>query len=129
MAYCGNMTKWRDLMPGSALVAGAVAEIEWQGNDLLVYRTKAGLCQAITAYCPHMGNYMPNGLPPGTPLAALLELEEVRCPYHGWRFNGAGQCTHIPQGQPIPAAVGRGRAVARSWRIRERGEHIQIAER
>ena len=54
-------------MPGSALVAGAVAEIEWQGNDLLVYRTKAGLCQAITAYCPHMapGNALiyPRGNP------------------------------------------------------------------
>ncbi len=31
----------------------------------------------------------------------------VRCPYHGWSFNGQGQCVHVPQlapGQPIPAS-------------------------
>jgi 3-ketosteroid 9alpha-monooxygenase subunit A len=123
------MTTWQTLMPSVLLTPGEVLEINWQGEDLLLYRTAAGACHTITAYCPHMGNYIPNGLAPGTPLAALLEHEELRCPYHGWRFNGAGQCTHIPQGQPVPVAVRQGRAVARSWRIREQGEHIQIAAR
>lgn len=21
---------------------------------------------------------------------------QVACPYHGWQFNGAGECTHMP---------------------------------
>lgn len=114
-------------MPSAALAPGDVVEMTWQGEDLLLYRTAAGECQALTAYCPHMGNYIPNGLAPGKPLAALLEQQELRCPYHGWRFNGAGQCTHIPQGQRVPEGVKQGRAVARSWRIRERQQHIQIS--
>jgi phenylpropionate dioxygenase-like ring-hydroxylating dioxygenase large terminal subunit len=30
----------------------------------------------------------------------------IECPYHGWRYNGSGQCVHIPtlrQGSRIPA--------------------------
>ena len=122
------MTDWQDLIPGSALAPGVVVATSWRGDDLLVYRTAAGLCHAITAYCPHMGNYMPNGLAPGEPLAALLVLEELRCPFHGWRFNGDGQCTHIPQGQRVPTAVMKGRAVARSWRLREHNLQVQIAD-
>ena len=129
MIYDGAMTTWQDLMPCAALAPGEVVEITWQGEDLLLYRTSAGECQAFSAYCPHMGNYMPNGLAPGKSLAALLEHDELRCPYHGWRFNSDGQCTHIPQGQRVPEAVRRGRAVVRSWLVRERGQHIQIADR
>jgi phenylpropionate dioxygenase-like ring-hydroxylating dioxygenase large terminal subunit len=123
------MKTWQDLMSSAALVAGEVVEITWQGEDLLLYRTAAGECQAISAYCPHMGNYIPNGLAPGKSLSALLQQDELRCPYHGWRFNGDGQCTHIPQGQRVPEAVRRGRPVARSWLIKERGQQIQIAGR
>jgi len=123
------MTTWQDLTPSAALAPGEVVEINWQGEDLLLYRTAAGECQAIGAYCPHMGNYIPNGLVPGKSLSVLLEEGELRCPFHGWRFNGDGQCTHIPQGQRVPEAVRQGRAVARSWLVRERGQHIQIADR
>jgi phenylpropionate dioxygenase-like ring-hydroxylating dioxygenase large terminal subunit len=123
------MTTWQDLMPSAALAPGEVVEIRWQGEDLLLYRTTAGECQAIGAYCPHMGNYIPNGIAPGKPLSALLQQDELRCPFHGWRFNGDGQCTHIPQGQRVPEAVRQGRAVVRSWRIREREQQIQIADR
>lgn len=113
-------------MPSALLGSGEVVETEWQGEDLLLYRTAAGDCRAITAYCPHMGNYIPNGLPAGRPLTELLQQDELRCPYHGWRFNEKGQCTHIPQGQAVPVAVRKGRAVARCWRIREEGQKIQI---
>jgi phenylpropionate dioxygenase-like ring-hydroxylating dioxygenase large terminal subunit len=75
-----------------------------------------------------MGNYMPNGLAPREPLTELLYEDELRCPFHGWRFNGEGQCTHIPQGQPVPVMVKQGRAVARYWLIREEDGQIQIAE-
>jgi phenylpropionate dioxygenase-like ring-hydroxylating dioxygenase large terminal subunit len=129
MLYHGAMTIWQNLMPSAALAPGEVMEISWRGEDLLLYRTAAGACGAITAYCPHMGNYIPNGLAPGKPLAALLARDELRCPYHGWRFNGQGQCTHIPQSQAVPASVRRGRAIARSWRVREQARQIQIAAR
>ena len=122
-----HMNNWQNLNHAVNLAPGEVIEIEWRGDDLLLYRTTAGEYRAITAYCPHMGNYIPNGLAPGQSLSALLQRDELRCPYHGWRFNGEGQCTHIPQGQSVPIAVKQGRAVARHWRVREENGQIQIA--
>ena len=121
------MSEWQDLMPSAQLEPSAVVEVSWQGSDLLLYRTQAGKCAAISAYCPHQGNYIPNGLAPGQALTTLLVQDELRCPFHGWRFNGAGQCTHIPQGQRIPEPVKRGRPVIRHWRVREKNQQIQIA--
>ena len=121
------MTSWETLLSSAALAPGEVREISWQEDDLLLYRSADGRCHAITAYCPHMGNYIPNGLAPGKSLATLLENDELRCPFHGWRFNGDGQCTRIPQGQRVPPLVRQGKPIARSWRVREHKQQIQIA--
>jgi phenylpropionate dioxygenase-like ring-hydroxylating dioxygenase large terminal subunit len=83
---------WIGVINTSDLHAGDVVEITCHGQDLLLYRTPDGACHAVTAYCPHLNNYMPNGLPPGTPPAQLLQDDELHCPYHGWLFNVAGQC-------------------------------------
>ncbi len=120
------MTQWQNVLPSCELQPEQVLEISWQGHDLLLYRTHSGKCHATSAYCPHQGNYIPNGLPPGTPLAKLLVGDELSCPYHGWRFNGVGQCTHIPQGQRVPAVIKQGKAVIRSWPVQEENGQIQL---
>lgn len=122
------MSEWHDLIPVSDLAPGELVESQWQGNDLLLYRTSSGLCRAITGYCPHMGNYIPNGLAPNQPLNALIESDEILCPYHGWRFNAQGQCSHIPPAQSVPPAVRLGRRVARVWLLREHMGMIQITD-
>ena len=121
------MSYWQNLMPSAALAPGDVVAMEWQGEDLLIYRTAAGECRAISAYCPHMGNYIPNGLAPGQALSELLQQDHVRCPFHGWCFNGEGQCVDIPQGQRVPAAVKQGRAVIRYWCLRDHDQTVQIS--
>lgn len=128
MPYNDHMATWRDCMPGVELACGQVREIEWNGEDLLLYRTAVGECRAVTAYCPHMGNYMPNGLASGQSISALLRESEIHCPYHGWQFDGQGRCTHIPPGQRVPAAVRQGRPVAKTWPVREELGKIQLAE-
>lgn len=120
------MAQWQNVLSSSDLKPGQVKELSWQGNDILLFRTHAGLCLAINAYCPHQGNYMPNGLPPGATLDKLLVQDELNCPYHGWRFNGAGQCTYIPQGQRVPNPIRQGKPVIRSWPVREDKNHIQL---
>ena len=119
--------EWQRLLPSADLGCGQVLEITWRDDDILLFRNAAGQCRAITAYCPHMGNYIPNGLAAGLSINALLVDDELRCPFHGWRFNGAGLCTHIPPGQRVPTAVRSGRAIARAWPLRERGGYIEIA--
>ncbi len=128
ITYDVDMTEWQDILPSAELAPGEVVEAEWQGEDLLLYRTFAGECRAITAYCPHMGNYIPNGLAPRVPISELLHEDELRCPFHEWRFDGEGRCTHIPEGQPVPSMVRQGKPVARYWLVREAGGKIQLAE-
>lgn len=128
-AVSSDMTaNWHRQLPSTALACGQVLEVNCRGDDILLYRTAAGQCRAVTAYCPHMNNYIPNGLAPGEPIEALLVDDELRCPFHGWRFNGKGQCTHIPPGQRAPIAVRSGRAIARTWCVREREGYIEIAD-
>ncbi len=118
--------EWHDLYAAHELAPGQVVVLEFGGEDLLLFRTQFGRCHAVHAYCPHMGNYMPTGLVAGQPVDALLMGNDIRCPFHGWHFDGKGRCTAVPAGQWLPAAARAGRAVLRAWRLRERDGRIQI---
>lgn len=119
-------TEWKDVFAVTELRPGDVRELSHDGMDLLIFRTRSGALRAMEAYCPHMGNYIPNGLAPDQDLAGLLDDEELVCPFHLWRFNGLGYCTGIPNGQRIPARVTKGMRISSSWPLREVGGVIQI---
>ena len=119
---------WKTLWPASDMPAGQVRIVEADQTDILVYRTTTGHLGAIEAWCPHMRNYMPNGLAPGRPLSDLLDGEEIECPFHGWRFDGEGRCTALPPAQKAPRAVAEGRPITRAWEVREHEGHIQLRE-
>jgi len=117
---------WKTLWPAGDLPAGQVRIVEAEETDILVYRSTAGQLGAIEAWCPHMRNYMPNGLAPERPLSDLLDGEEIECPFHGWRFDGDGRCTAVPAGQKAPRTVAEGRSITRAWEIREENGLIQL---
>jgi len=117
---------WKTLWPASDLPAGQVRIVEADQTDILVYRTSTGRVEAIEAWCPHMRNYMPNGLAPERPLSDLLDAEEIQCPFHGWRFDGTGRCTGVPAAQKAPRAVTEGRTMVRAWEVREHDGLIQL---
>lgn len=85
----------RGVLPVSAL-----------GRELVLFRGEDGQARALDAYCSHLGAHLGVG---GT-----VEGNEIRCPFHGWRFDGAGACTSIPCATKIPA-----RATMRAWSVRE----------
>ena len=122
------MADWVSVAESAALAVGGVVEISCRDEDLLLYRDADGNCHAVTAYCPHLKNYMPNGLIPGAGLEKLLTEDELQCPYHGWRFNAEGQCTHIPQGQRVPPVVRAGKPILRRWAVREAEGDIEIGQ-
>ncbi len=122
------MAGWIAVAESSALAPDGVLELTCGDEDMLLFRDADGNCHAVTAYCPHLKNYMPNGLPSGTGLERLLHQGELQCPYHGWRFNADGQCVHIPEGQRIPPAVRSGRPILRRWAVREAEGHIEIGQ-
>lgn len=68
-------------------------------ESMVLWRDAAGQASAALDRCAHRN----------VPLSAGAVRDGcVTCPYHGWRFNGAGKCTHVPSlaaGRSIPAAA------------------------
>jgi 5,5'-dehydrodivanillate O-demethylase len=74
-----------DLSPGQAL------PLRILGEDFTLFRGATGTPFVIAAACPHRA----------MPLhAGWVEGDEIRCFYHGWKFDGAGQCTEQPAERP-----------------------------
>ena len=44
------------------------------------------LADAYTVYCPDLRGYGDSG---------KVEGDQIRCPFHAWRFDGSGRCTEI----------------------------------
>lgn len=69
-----------------------------QGTPLVLFRDGSGAPAALLDRCPHRN--VP--LSPGAVVGGHLE-----CPYHGWRFDGAGECRHVPSLLAEPRAKAR----------------------
>ena len=66
------------------------------GRHLVMYRTVAGTAVALDDRCPHRG----------FPLSAgELIGDELRCGYHGVRFDSCGTCIGVPGQDRIPSRV------------------------
>ena len=66
------------------------------GQPLALFRGPAGVPAAVRDFCSHRR----------APLSMGQVVDgELRCPYHGLRFNAHGHCVHIPTQHSIPAAA------------------------
>lgn len=57
------------------------------GDDVVLWRDAAGVPRAAPDRCPHRGTRLSLG---------RVCDGQIECPYHGWRFDGAGRCVAIP---------------------------------
>src|SRR5438132_9904659 len=57
------------------------------GEDLALYRSDRGEPGLVQQRCPHRSASLAYGIP---------DADGIRCPYHGWYFNKAGQCLAQP---------------------------------
>jgi 3-ketosteroid 9alpha-monooxygenase subunit A len=87
------------------------------GEDVILYRGESGRVVMLEAYCPHAGTHLGRSTHSRTvESGAQLEGDNIRCPFHGWRFGPDGVCNHIPYFDgPIPEG-----ARLRSWPVEER---------
>lgn len=87
------------------------------GEDVVIFRGQSGKVVMLEAYCPHMGTHL--GTSTGSHVVKSgmhVEGNNIRCPFHGWRFGADGKCNHIPYFDgPIPKA-----ARLKSWPVTER---------
>ena len=61
-------------------------------EPVVVYRGKSGAVHTLTNRCPHRKAPLSIG---------DIHGDDLACGYHGIRFGGNGDCTHVPGGAPI----------------------------
>lgn len=71
-------------------------KVKMLGQTFAVYRDSKGVAHCISNVCTHRGGSLAGGKVRG---------DTIECPYHGWRFNGAGNCVKIPSLGPIDGAA------------------------
>jgi nitrite reductase/ring-hydroxylating ferredoxin subunit len=82
---------WFVVATSEGLAKGEIRALRYFGRDLVVYRTDSGEARLVDAYCAHLGAHLAVG--------GKVEGKCIRCPFHGWAYDGAtGQCTDIPYG-------------------------------
>jgi nitrite reductase/ring-hydroxylating ferredoxin subunit len=83
---------WFIVARSDELAPGEVKALFAFGRDLVLFRTESGQASLFDAHCPHLGAHLAVG--------GKVEGECLRCPFHGWSFEGpTGTCTDIPYGE------------------------------
>jgi nitrite reductase/ring-hydroxylating ferredoxin subunit len=95
------------------LVPGEVKRIRYFDEELVLFRTRSGQARVLDAYCAHLGAHLGEG--------GRVVGENLRCPFHGWQYDGAGACVEIPYCQKIPPL-----ARVRSWEVQECNRFIFV---
>ncbi len=80
------MNFWYPMCTSAELGQDPVA-VTALGLDFVVFRDPAGRPACLSDTCVHRGGSLSAGRTAG---------DCIECPYHGWRFDQAGQCVRIP---------------------------------
>lgn len=82
---------WFVVAESADLSPGEVRPLYCFGRDLVLYRGDDGTPHVIDAHCRHLGAHIAVG--------GRVEDGCIRCPFHGWKFDGGtGRCVEIPYG-------------------------------
>jgi phenylpropionate dioxygenase-like ring-hydroxylating dioxygenase large terminal subunit len=100
-------TGWFAALRAAEVVTGRVTPFRFMGQELVAFRDASGAVAVLDAVCPHFGAHLAHG---GT-----VEDGCVRCPFHGLKFDGSGQCV----GGGLYTARGFGSLRATAWVARE----------
>lgn len=88
-------TFWHPIAVSDQLAPGSARPIRIMCEDLTLYRGESGKPYLIGGHCPHRRTLLHTG---------WVQGDEIRCIYHGWKFNGSGRCTEAPAEGPETAA-------------------------
>jgi nitrite reductase/ring-hydroxylating ferredoxin subunit len=84
---------WYIVCPSIKLSKGKAKSFTICGQRIVIFRGEDGKIRALDAYCPHLGTDLGIG---------RVEGNLIRCFFHHWAFDGAGNCQHIPCQSTIP---------------------------
>ena len=87
---CGNLLRryWHPVAAASELSEERPKKrVKILGEELVLYRDGKGGYGLVAEHCSHRGASLYYG---------FLEDGCIRCPYHGWMYDGAGRCVEQP---------------------------------
>jgi 5,5'-dehydrodivanillate O-demethylase len=92
---------WHPVYRARDLPAGRAKPITILGEQFTLYRGEDGTVHVVDFRCAHRGAQLSLG---------WVEGDCLRCRYHGWRYDGSGQCVEVPGEDPRLARTVRLRA-------------------
>jgi 5,5'-dehydrodivanillate O-demethylase len=78
---------WQPVAVSSSIKAGAARPLRVMGESLTLYRGEGGKAHLVAGRCAHRLTLLHTG---------WVQGDDIRCIYHGWKYNGTGQCTEAP---------------------------------
>ncbi|MFM9971724.1 MAG: Rieske 2Fe-2S domain-containing protein [Burkholderiales bacterium] len=78
---------WQPVALSKEVTAGSAIPLQILGEELTLYRGHTGKPYLIGGRCAHRQTLLFTG---------WVENERIRCTYHGWQYDGSGQCTQRP---------------------------------
>jgi 5,5'-dehydrodivanillate O-demethylase oxygenase subunit len=84
-------TFWQPVARTQDLPPGYAKPLRIMGEDFTLYRGEGGAPHAVAFRCAHRGTQLSTG---------WVEGDCIRCFYHGWKYDGTGQCVEMPAEDP-----------------------------
>ncbi len=97
---------WFNICNSSQVKNGQVIEVDAFGEKLAVFRGENGKVSVVDIFCPHLNANLAEG---------KVEGNNLICPFHGWKFQQDGKCSHIPYSESEPPS----QAKLKTWELIE----------
>ncbi len=97
---------WFRVAYSSEVRRGEIVNATFFGRELVIFRGEDDVARVLDAHCPHLGAHLGVG--------GEVKGNRIECPFHGWRFDGSGQCVEIPYCKKVPK-----KAKTPAWTVRE----------
>ena len=97
---------WHPVHRSEDLIAGRPVRLQALNEYFTLYRGDGGAVHLLVDRCPHRQTSLAHG---------WVEGDRLRCFYHGWVFDGAGQCLE----QPAEKASFAAKVKVRAYPVRE----------
>jgi 5,5'-dehydrodivanillate O-demethylase len=78
---------WQPVAAATEMEDRWTKRVRIMGEDLVLFRDRSGRLGLIGEQCPHRRASLAYGIP---------SADGIRCPYHGWMFDGTGRCLEQP---------------------------------
>ncbi len=89
-----------------------IKKIKILGEELVLYRDKSGNFGLLDKRCAHRGASLEHG---------IIDCVGIRCAYHGWQYDAAGQCIDRPN---EPEGSNHSRIRVKSYPVLEKGDML-----